>query len=457
MSFCGYCGAQMPDDMRFCTECGKPLAVRQGARKIDPPVIDSPDEVYESQPEKVQADKDVPLNSMGQETYDNWTVSGMPNNNINGEWSDDLYHTIKSNTQKSKEKEKKQYVMPLVVTIAFILAAIFGITNMNNRRNTSEIAAVDANTPTETPVYSRPYQTDTTTQSGANTTSSSNTNATVAVERRERDGSMVNHRDAQIAYCKLSVPFYWLEHDGATSTQIQLFAENGKSIAVIQMEVTMNSSDDYSWFKDSSLRERVISERIVNAQTGQVYIDSAKYYEAETVAGILCETRPYDLNGLEITGKVFMVPSKDYKHMIYIFFMQSENTTFLYNDDFMRIIDSIELTDGSYTPSSGTSSSGSSSGSASSGSNSGSVDPNLKAFLDSYESFMDDYVSFMKKYTSDPTNALSMMNEYLEMLEKYEDFAAKADRYDTDKMSPADLDYYLEVMNRVNQKLLSVY
>ena len=70
---------------------------------------------------------------------------------------------------------------------------------------------------------------------------------------------------------------------------------------------------------------------------------------------------------------------------------------------------------------------------------------------------MDEYVSFMKKYTSDPTNALSMMNEYLEMLEKYEDFAAKADRYDTDKMSPADLDYYLEVMNRVNQKLLSVY
>ena len=25
MAFCGYCGAVMPDDMRFCTECGKPL------------------------------------------------------------------------------------------------------------------------------------------------------------------------------------------------------------------------------------------------------------------------------------------------------------------------------------------------------------------------------------------------------------------------------------------------
>ena len=27
MAFCGYCGAQMPDDMRFCTKCGKPLLV----------------------------------------------------------------------------------------------------------------------------------------------------------------------------------------------------------------------------------------------------------------------------------------------------------------------------------------------------------------------------------------------------------------------------------------------
>ena len=25
MAFCGYCGSQMPDDMSFCTECGKPL------------------------------------------------------------------------------------------------------------------------------------------------------------------------------------------------------------------------------------------------------------------------------------------------------------------------------------------------------------------------------------------------------------------------------------------------
>ena len=33
MAFCGYCGAEMPDDMSFCTECGKPLT--RGKKVID--------------------------------------------------------------------------------------------------------------------------------------------------------------------------------------------------------------------------------------------------------------------------------------------------------------------------------------------------------------------------------------------------------------------------------------
>lgn len=82
------------------------------------------------------------------------------------------------------------------------------------------------------------------------------------------------------------------------------------------------------------------------------------------------------------------------------------------------------------------------------------VDPDLAAFLSSYESFIDEYVAFMEKYMSDPSNMVSMLGDYLEMTEKLEDLSEQADRYDPDDMSVADSKYYLEVMTRCEMKLL---
>lgn len=85
------------------------------------------------------------------------------------------------------------------------------------------------------------------------------------------------------------------------------------------------------------------------------------------------------------------------------------------------------------------------------------VDPELKAFLDSYEEFMDEYVDFMKKYMADPGNAISMLSEYSDIMSKYEEFAEAVDAYDSKEMSTEDAKYYLEVINRCNQKLLDIY
>lgn len=85
------------------------------------------------------------------------------------------------------------------------------------------------------------------------------------------------------------------------------------------------------------------------------------------------------------------------------------------------------------------------------------VDPELKAFLDSYEEFMDEYVAFMKKYSQDPGNALLMLNDYADIMEKYADFSEKIEQYDEKDMSTADAKYYLEVTTRVYQKMLEVY
>jgi len=84
------------------------------------------------------------------------------------------------------------------------------------------------------------------------------------------------------------------------------------------------------------------------------------------------------------------------------------------------------------------------------------VDPKLKAALDEYEDFMNEYVDFMNKYSSDPGNALSMISEYTDMLAKYSDFATKINEMDTSNMSKADYAYYLDTLNRVEKKLLDV-
>lgn len=87
------------------------------------------------------------------------------------------------------------------------------------------------------------------------------------------------------------------------------------------------------------------------------------------------------------------------------------------------------------------------------------VDPELKAFLDSYEAFIDEYVSFMIKYQENPDNALEMLSEYTAIMSKYSDFAEKVSQYDAQKdtLSHEDAKYYLEVINRCNEKMLDIY
>ncbi|WP_027438894.1 DUF6591 domain-containing protein [Lachnospira multipara] len=93
---------------------------------------------------------------------------------------------------------------------------------------------------------------------------------------------------------------------------------------------------------------------------------------------------------------------------------------------------------------------------ASSQANEEQVTPELKAFLDSYESFIDEYIVFMQKYTSNPGDIYSMMNDYSDIMLKLTDFEKKVGEYDTNEMSSADLAYYMEVTSRCSQKLLSV-
>ena len=83
------------------------------------------------------------------------------------------------------------------------------------------------------------------------------------------------------------------------------------------------------------------------------------------------------------------------------------------------------------------------------------VDPDLKAFLDSYEDFVDEYVVFMQRYSKNPTD-MTILAQYATIMQKYTDFAAKVEAYDTKTMSTEDASYYIEVTSRCSQKMLKV-
>ena len=85
------------------------------------------------------------------------------------------------------------------------------------------------------------------------------------------------------------------------------------------------------------------------------------------------------------------------------------------------------------------------------------IRPEVKEFLDAYEACMDEYVDFMQKYmNADPTSMVSMMGDYYSILARYTEFAEKIDAFDESELTNAELAYYLDVTNRVCQKLLSV-
>ena len=83
------------------------------------------------------------------------------------------------------------------------------------------------------------------------------------------------------------------------------------------------------------------------------------------------------------------------------------------------------------------------------------IRPEFKEYMDSYEEFMDEYIEFMEKYEkADSTSAALMLVDYARLMGRYTDFAEKLDAMDESDYTKAEWAYYMEVTNRVNQKLL---
>ena len=62
-----------------------------------------------------------------------------------------------------------------------------------------------------------------------------------------------------------------------------------------------------------------------------------------------------------------------------------------------------------------------------------------------------EYCDFMVSY--DQSDATALL-KYASLMSKYAEFATKVDGYNEDNLSAADYKYYIDVMARVNKKLI---
>ena len=79
----------------------------------------------------------------------------------------------------------------------------------------------------------------------------------------------------------------------------------------------------------------------------------------------------------------------------------------------------------------------------------------FKEAMDAYEAFYDEYCKLIEEYKKNPTD-LSLLGKYTEMLAKIDEMNKAFEAWDEDEMSTAELKYYLDVNNRVMQKMLDV-
>ncbi len=80
------------------------------------------------------------------------------------------------------------------------------------------------------------------------------------------------------------------------------------------------------------------------------------------------------------------------------------------------------------------------------------IRPEVKEAIDAYEKFIDEYIAFMEKYEESDGSDLGMLMEYMTFISDLEEYLEKMDDLEND-LTDAESWYFLEVMNRCNEKI----
>lgn len=94
---------------------------------------------------------------------------------------------------------------------------------------------------------------------------------------------------------------------------------------------------------------------------------------------------------------------------------------------------------------------GSSSNSSDSSNNSSSSTSSWRQVMDGYEAWVNDYVDFMVKYKNS-SNKTAMMSDYTRLLNEMTEWLRKIDSI-KDDITTSDMVEYMQILNRINQKI----
>ena len=141
-------------------------------------------------------------------------------------------------------------------------------------------------------------------------------------------------------------------------------------------------------------------------------------------------------NGASANGTLIIINNEIASKLVAVWFVYDNSAPYDYRSDFDNMMASASREDASANRSPG-------------------VSTDFRAVMDGYESFFNEYIAFMQKF-QDSDNAIAMMSDYMEFLNKYAETMEALEAIDTSDLSTEDMAYYLEVTNRIQQKLLRI-
>ena len=235
----------------------------------------------------------------------------------------------------------------------------------------------------------------------------------------------------KLAGYSIEIPSYW-ECKSESADSIQLFAETGDKAAMLQISAQAENDDSYPVNFDGLMAD---NDNLIAAFESTVFKKMTDYevVDSGVIKGILYKGSVDD-EGSGLTGysEVFVFASEEDRAWCTMILLQTDNTEYLYTDDFMKVIQSIskqEDADG--------------------------LRPEFKGAMDTYEAFYDEYCEIMKKFAANPSNA-ALLAEYMDMVTKALEVDEAFKAWDEKDLSNEELKYYLEVNNRVMQKMIDV-
>lgn len=83
------------------------------------------------------------------------------------------------------------------------------------------------------------------------------------------------------------------------------------------------------------------------------------------------------------------------------------------------------------------------------------IRPEFKEAMDAYEAFYDEYCDILQKYYNNPSD-MALLVEYSNLMAKAVEMDEAFTKWESEDMSNEELKYYLEVNNRVMQKMVDI-